>query len=134
VLSRNNVTAAEANLKSAWPADNAVQARRPLSARCHFRITDIYLETATARRTGRDRANQVEQCSCPEGYTGLSCEVSWSCAEDLGTAELVVSCLSFCRNVRQATTASEEITLADARSVSATATATNAKSRQGHAW
>nr|XP_018666843.1 basement membrane-specific heparan sulfate proteoglycan core protein [Ciona intestinalis] len=37
-------------------------------------ISNIYLEVASPQHTGRGRAYKVEQCSCPPGYTGLSCE------------------------------------------------------------
>ena len=36
-------------------------------------ITDVRLATATAG--GNEPAYYVEQCRCPRGYTGLSCEV-----------------------------------------------------------
>ena len=34
------------------------------------------LDIAEDRDTGRERAFAVEQCNCPRGYRGLSCEVS----------------------------------------------------------
>ncbi|CAH1774180.1 unnamed protein product, partial [Owenia fusiformis] len=38
------------------------------------RLRDISLEVAESRNTGLERAFPVEQCNCPEGYKGLSCE------------------------------------------------------------
>lgn len=40
-----------------------------------FRIGEILLSTAVTQNTGLGRAVYVEDCSCPTGYTGLSCEV-----------------------------------------------------------
>ena len=40
------------------------------------RIGDILLSTAVTQNTGLGRAVYVEDCSCPTGYTGLSCEVT----------------------------------------------------------
>ncbi|CAL1546871.1 unnamed protein product [Lymnaea stagnalis] len=37
-------------------------------------ISSISLDVAEDRNTGRDRAYPVEQCVCPQGYKGLSCE------------------------------------------------------------
>ncbi|XP_071805292.1 basement membrane-specific heparan sulfate proteoglycan core protein-like isoform X3 [Asterias amurensis] len=37
-------------------------------------IKDVTLDIAEPRNTGRERAYAVEQCICPVGYTGLSCE------------------------------------------------------------
>lgn len=34
----------------------------------------ISLDIAEERNTGQTRALSVEQCNCPPGYTGLSCE------------------------------------------------------------
>ena len=41
------------------------------------KIQDISMDTAVLRNTGQDVASIVEQCDCPEGYTGLSCEVQY---------------------------------------------------------
>ena len=38
-------------------------------------IRDVSLDIAERRNTGGERALAVEQCSCPRGYRGLSCEV-----------------------------------------------------------
>ncbi|KAK3104524.1 hypothetical protein FSP39_004009 [Pinctada imbricata] len=37
-------------------------------------IRDVIMDIAEDRVTGRDRAYAVEQCQCPRGYKGLSCE------------------------------------------------------------
>ncbi|BFZ23346.1 hypothetical protein BsWGS_26385 [Bradybaena similaris] len=37
-------------------------------------ISGLSLDIAESRETGQERANSVEQCSCPRGYKGLSCE------------------------------------------------------------
>ena len=38
------------------------------------RLSEVSLDIAEERNTGQTRAYAVEQCSCPRGYTGLSCE------------------------------------------------------------
>lgn len=43
-----------------------------------YRLSDVSLDVAENRVTGLDRAFAVEQCNCPPGYRGLSCEVSIS--------------------------------------------------------
>lgn len=45
---------------------------------CACRIGDILLTTAVSQNTGFGRAIKVEDCSCPTGYSGLSCEVGTS--------------------------------------------------------
>ncbi|XP_072758589.1 basement membrane-specific heparan sulfate proteoglycan core protein isoform X17 [Anoplolepis gracilipes] len=37
-------------------------------------LTKIVMDTAEARNTGLGSASFVEECQCPTGYTGLSCE------------------------------------------------------------
>ncbi|XP_076452135.1 basement membrane-specific heparan sulfate proteoglycan core protein-like isoform X4 [Babylonia areolata] len=37
-------------------------------------LSDVSLDIAENRVTGQDRAFPVEQCNCPPGYRGLSCE------------------------------------------------------------
>ena len=39
-------------------------------------LRDVSLDTAVPYNTGQEIASLVEDCSCPAGYTGLSCEVS----------------------------------------------------------
>ena len=41
-------------------------------------LSEVSLDIAEDRRTGHSRAYDVEQCQCPSGYRGLSCEVSRS--------------------------------------------------------
>ena len=53
------------------------------------RIADLTLDTAVPENTGQPRAGMVEKCQCPEGYTGLSCEV---CVTD---KYISYSCLLF---------------------------------------
>ncbi|XP_067214248.1 basement membrane-specific heparan sulfate proteoglycan core protein isoform X9 [Linepithema humile] len=38
------------------------------------RLTNIIMDTADVRNTGLGSASFVEECQCPTGYTGLSCE------------------------------------------------------------
>ncbi|XP_039313929.1 basement membrane-specific heparan sulfate proteoglycan core protein isoform X5 [Solenopsis invicta] len=38
------------------------------------RLTNIVMDTADVRNTGLGSASFVEECQCPTGYTGLSCE------------------------------------------------------------
>ena len=40
-------------------------------------IRDVSMDIAEPRNTGQDRAYTVEQCNCPRGYIGTSCEVAW---------------------------------------------------------
>lgn len=37
-------------------------------------LMSVSLDIAVERNTGRERALSVEQCHCPVGYRGLSCE------------------------------------------------------------
>ncbi|KAF5283747.1 hypothetical protein FQR65_LT02641 [Abscondita terminalis] len=37
-------------------------------------LISVSMDTANERNTGRERALAVEQCQCPPGYKGLSCE------------------------------------------------------------
>ncbi|XP_050308675.1 basement membrane-specific heparan sulfate proteoglycan core protein isoform X33 [Anthonomus grandis grandis] len=37
-------------------------------------LISVSMDIATETNTGRERAHEVEQCHCPVGYTGLSCE------------------------------------------------------------
>ncbi|XP_026298186.1 basement membrane-specific heparan sulfate proteoglycan core protein isoform X15 [Apis mellifera] len=39
-----------------------------------IRITNIVMDTADVRNTGLGSASYVEECECPSGYSGLSCE------------------------------------------------------------
>ena len=41
-----------------------------------FSLRDVYMDIAEPRNTQQERAYAVEQCACPIGYIGLSCEVS----------------------------------------------------------
>ena len=38
-------------------------------------IQDVSLDIAENRATNQGRAYAVEECNCPRGYSGLSCEV-----------------------------------------------------------
>lgn len=38
-------------------------------------LKDVSLDIAENRNTGQGRAFPVEQCACPDGYRGLSCEI-----------------------------------------------------------
>jgi len=40
----------------------------------HHRIQSVTLEITDSFNTGKNRAVEVEECLCPEGYKGLSCE------------------------------------------------------------
>ena len=40
-------------------------------------LSDISMDTAVPHNTGQEVASTVEDCSCPPGYVGLSCEVGW---------------------------------------------------------
>ena len=41
-----------------------------------FRLKDVLLDTASAGSTSDVMMSGVEKCTCPRGYSGLSCEVS----------------------------------------------------------
>lgn len=38
-------------------------------------LRDVSMDTAAPQSTGQSLATEVEQCVCPPGYIGLSCEV-----------------------------------------------------------
>lgn len=40
-------------------------------------LRDVQMDTAVPQSTGQSLATEVEQCVCPPGYIGLSCEVKW---------------------------------------------------------
>ncbi len=46
-----------------------------VSDACVCSISDLTLDIAESRNTGLGRAWEVEECRCPRGYRGLSCEV-----------------------------------------------------------
>jgi len=54
-------------IRSTYYADMSTAALRALS-----------MDTASRQQTSYTIASTVEQCSCPEGYEGLSCEVRCS--------------------------------------------------------
>ncbi|XP_066593540.1 basement membrane-specific heparan sulfate proteoglycan core protein [Prorops nasuta] len=51
-----------------------IKAKYDDSPQLDIRINNIILDTADSRNTGLGSANFVEECECPTGYTGLSCE------------------------------------------------------------
>ena len=53
-------------------------------------IRDLEMEIAVPRITGLPRAPEVESCRCPEGYTGLSCQV---CVCVCAVSEYVCVCV-----------------------------------------
>ena len=67
-MKRNNCTLISRNLcyraqYTAYPLDVS--------------ITGLQSDTASPSNTGMGQAFYVEQCLCPKGYTGISCEVSF---------------------------------------------------------
>lgn len=44
------------------------------------RISGISMDVAVPEDTGQDPALEVEQCACPPGYRGPSCQVSLGAA------------------------------------------------------
>ena len=38
-------------------------------------LSNVVMDTAVARNTGQEQPRDVEECRCPEGYKGSSCEV-----------------------------------------------------------
>jgi len=57
-------------IRSTYYADMSTTVLRALS-----------MDTASSQPTSHSLATSVEQCSCPDGYVGLSCEVS--CLDDV---------------------------------------------------
>jgi hypothetical protein len=41
-----------------------------------FRLLSVTLDSAVEEHNGGEKISAVEQCACPNGYSGLSCEVS----------------------------------------------------------
>ncbi|KAL1514177.1 hypothetical protein ABEB36_003476 [Hypothenemus hampei] len=81
-------------------------------------LISVSLDIASEYNTGRERAYEVEQCHCPPGYTGLSCEdcaFGYTRSEDGLYLELCKPCecngfsnecdpeTGVCRNCRQNT-------------------------------
>lgn len=40
-------------------------------------LSNIEMDSAAIRNTGQGQAAYVEECKCPVGYSGLSCEVKF---------------------------------------------------------
>lgn len=38
-------------------------------------ISDVKMDVAVPQPTGNERAMEVEECACPQGYRGPSCQV-----------------------------------------------------------
>lgn len=38
-------------------------------------LSDLKMDVAVPHSTGRERALDVEECACPQGYRGPSCQV-----------------------------------------------------------
>jgi len=45
------------------------------SAMLSASLRDVTMDTSVAQRLGQEVAVMVEECTCPPGYSGLSCEV-----------------------------------------------------------
>lgn len=43
------------------------------------RISNIHMDVAVPHSTGLEQALEVEECTCPTGYRGPSCQVSGHC-------------------------------------------------------
>lgn len=41
-------------------------------------LSELSMDTAVSYNTGQEVASMVEDCTCPPGYTGLSCEVGFA--------------------------------------------------------
>ncbi|XP_014478060.1 PREDICTED: basement membrane-specific heparan sulfate proteoglycan core protein isoform X5 [Dinoponera quadriceps] len=69
VASREEIMMALANV------DNIlIKVKYDDSPQLDVRLTNIIMDTADVRNTGLGSASYVEECQCPSGYTGLSCE------------------------------------------------------------
>lgn len=91
-------------------------------------ISDVSMEVAVPGYSGLGPALEVEQCRCPPGYQGLSCQVVPHSSSSL-VHSLVLTCLSS-RTVRPDTRARAEVcTWATASCASATDTPTPATRR-----
>ena len=53
-------------------------------------ITGLQLDTASPSNTGMGQAFYVEQCLCPKGYTGISCEVSFCIVTGKSLSEALI--------------------------------------------
>ncbi|KAK0088927.1 hypothetical protein PV326_004677, partial [Microctonus aethiopoides] len=51
-----------------------IKAKYDDSPQLDIAITEIVMDSAKSRNSGLGSASYVEECSCPTGYTGLSCE------------------------------------------------------------
>lgn len=57
-------------------ADRVLRARRALGTSClPHSLADVSLDVAVPHATGRPPALEVEDCTCPAGYRGASCQV-----------------------------------------------------------
>ena len=43
-----------------------------------FSLSDIQMDIAVPRSTGNEHALEVEECACPQGYKGPSCQVLYT--------------------------------------------------------
>jgi hypothetical protein len=62
-----------ASKSESLPVDRAQYDDGPI---LNTQIFNINMDSAGVRNTGQGKAVFVEECRCPAGYTGLSCEVS----------------------------------------------------------
>lgn len=51
-------------------------------------ISDVKMDVAVPQPTGSQRAVEVEQCACPQGYRGPSCQVRRGKIMDLLLSQL----------------------------------------------
>ncbi len=70
-------------------------------------INLIQMSTTTNQNTALGRAYLVEQCSCPTGYTGTSCEVGEPKSDPIPrwsevchfVAKVFINCVGWCQNM-----------------------------------
>lgn len=104
-------------------------------------ISDVVMEVAVPNYSGLAQALEVEQCRCPPGYQGLSCEVIvLTPSADfffVGISTIVNHCIctmSSCRTVPLDTLVPVEVyTWVTVSSVNVTATLSPATQRQASA-
>ncbi|EMP33411.1 Laminin subunit alpha-1 [Chelonia mydas] len=70
-----------------------IRANYNVAKRAIYRLDSVTLDTANANAIDLSSATEVEQCECPQGYTGISCEVN-DVSENINDGA-ESSCISF---------------------------------------
>lgn len=79
----NGVQLNEWNTSKWNPENNWGNERMCLFCVCVWNsISDIKMDVAVPQSTGNERAVEVEECACPQGYRGPSCQVHMQISEE----------------------------------------------------